>query len=64
MTSDTNKLFNAIVVLGAALVSGCSSGSGDGSSSSAGGASNDNSGMPQFNVSKDAGNSDAAWTGW
>ena len=63
MNSDPSKLFNAIVILGSALVVGCSSGSGT-SNGSGNPASGGNSGTPQFQVDKDAAVSDAGWTGW
>jgi hypothetical protein len=62
MPSKTERLFNAIVILGASLVSGCSSGSDNPAPDNKGGSGD--SGTPNFNVQKDASSSDAGWTGW
>jgi len=61
MSSDQTKLFNAIVILGATMVAGCGSSTSNGSGNP--GAAG-NTGAPQFLVDKDAGESDAGWTGW
>jgi hypothetical protein len=61
MPSKTERLFNAIVILGASLVTGCSSGSDNPAPDNKAG---DDSGTPNFKVQLDAGSSDAGWTGW
>jgi len=66
-SAKTDRLFNAIVILGAAMVAGCNgtdtpAGSPSGSGDSGGNGSND-SGL-NFKVQKDAAVSDAGWTGW
>jgi hypothetical protein len=65
MSPDPAKLFNAIVILGATLVAGCGSSSGSSSNNGSGNpGATGNNGAPQFIVDKDAGQSDAGWTGW
>ncbi len=61
MSSKTERLFNAIVILGASLVSGCNSGSDNPAPDNKGGS--DDSGVPNFKV-QDGGSYDAGWTGW
>jgi len=64
MASSTERLFNAIVILGAAMVAGCG-GSRDskGNTSPQPDATTDAS-EPNFVVNTDASTSDAGWTGW
>ena len=65
MASSTERLFNAIVILGASLVAGCGGGSDDPNAKSKQGSDNSSSaGFSSFNVQRDAGSSDAGWTGW
>ena len=65
MSSSTERLFNAIVILGASMVAGCGNGSGDskGKGSPQPDASADAS-EPNFIVKLDASTLDAGWTGW
>ncbi len=58
-----NKLFNTIVILGAALVGGCGGGSSGNTEPSASPNSKTNGSLP-YVVPKDAGTSDGGWTGW
>jgi len=64
MASNSERLFNAIVILGASLVAGCG-GTGDTKPKGAPGpsASGDASG-PNYVANGDASTSDAGWTGW
>ena len=61
-STKTERLFNAIVIMGASLVAGCNSDSTRSTPDNKGGS--DDSGAPNFNVQKDASSSDAGWTGW
>ena len=65
MQSDTGRLFNAIVILGASLTAACSSNSGNSTPVPDTDAGNSgNSGNPNFNVQTDAAAGDGGWTGW
>ena len=64
MASPTERLFNTIVILGASLVAGCSSGSDDPGAKNKSSDNSNQGGASQFVVPRDAGSNDAGWTGW
>ena len=64
MDSNSERLFNAIVIVGVALVAGCSSSSNDPNSSPSPGPSASKDAGPSFQFNADASTPDAGWTGW
>ncbi len=64
MTSNTERLFNAIVILGASLVAGCGSGSNDPNSKANPGPNGSSDAGPSFTYQPDAGALGGGWTGW
>jgi len=62
MDQDSQRLFNAIVILGAALVSGC--GSGTTTSSDPVPDAGYKDGAVGVSLDSDGGTTDAGWTGW
>lgn len=63
MTSNTERLFNAIVVLGASLVAGCGGTSND-PNSKANPAPGASDAGPSFTYQPDASAPGGGWTGW
>jgi hypothetical protein len=64
MASNSERLFNTIVILGASLVAACSGTSNDPNSKANPAPSANPDAGPNFAFNADASTSDAGWTGW
>jgi len=64
MASNSDRLFNAIVIVGASLVAGCSGNSNDPNSKANPTPGANPDAGPSFVFNADASTSDAGWTGW